>query len=1045
MFSYGSFWLRQSTVTHENISIRLLPYFFTFDPQTIFYPLKYFFLLLFFFQAFLNVQGQYRFTHFDSNKGLSNGSVHCIFQDSEGYIWIGTQDGLNRFDGYNFRVFRYNENDTASLTDSFILSITEDGFGNLWIGTRNGLNSLNKRTGAIKRYYESGAEKHIFQNSYTSLCADKNNRIWFEHTGHGLFYNPLTKIMEKVILPDSLVVIPVPDKNKNIWLYSPSGIIFRVDSGRIVKRFDFPWNGKKVITGPTCVSIDDKGILWLTDGNEINLFNTITGKQLPEKLSLPQPILNLSHDSKGNTWVSSSDGLYRIQNYSWEHITNNESDRRSIPPGTVLCTYEDRNGNLWVGNSTVGISIYQPAQSKFKILRSSVYHDAVWSAWHDSRGILWVGASTALFRYTMKKPLMTSEEEIEKNIDGKEKITLMPDAKTRVLSLTEDKEGNIWAGTSGYGIFILNPRGKILHHIQKSGNGLPDNTIFNLRTDNQGKIWASTENGLGCYNPEKKHWTLFRSGTEKELCSNYVISTYADRKGNTWICTSGGLDVYGPELKRIRFFSSTDDTSSILKRTIITSCTEDFENNMWIATLSKGIYQLRQNGESVHYDMNNALESNIIYAIQTDRKGEVWASTSTGISVFDPVKKRFYNLSASDGLPYSDYAMAGYHQNKYGELFWCSPEGLVIFNPDEIRHGIKVNKPLISFLEINYKPVAVSEPFLNLYREDKILKIEFVAVNFTHAEKMIYQYRMKGFHEKWITANPGIRSATYTNLPFGQYIFEVRASANRFDFTQAPVTSIMIVRHPPFWMRIWFIVISLLLFVLVVILTVKYLSQRKLKKQLREIGLQQKIHNERERISRDLHDNVGSQLTYIISSLDNIAYSEPDNPEKTAKKSLESLSDFARSTMQQLRETIWTLNKDTIPVSEIKNKIYGYTQRIVSGNEGISLNFSFSNDYYSTLNSLQAINIFRIVQEAVNNCVKHSNATVLEIKISETTEKNLVVEINDNGKGFTGDNENENEHYGIRNMKSRALEMNGTLTLHSQAGRGTSVILSIPL
>jgi len=582
--------------------------------------LKYLLTLLFSTLTFLNIQGQYRFTHFDSNKGLSNGSVQCIFQDSEGYIWIGTQDGLNRFDGYNFTVFRHKDDDTLSLSDSFILSITEDTLGNLWIGTRNGLNSLNLRTGIIRRFYESVAEKHLFQNTYSSLVTDRYNCIWFEHTGHGIFYNPSKKVMGKVVLPDSLVVIPVADKNKNIWLYSPSGVLFQVDSNRNVIRVDLSRDGMKVTPGLTSVTIDNNGILWIAIEHEILFFNTITGKHLTEKISLPNTILNLSHDRKGNIWVSSTDGLYRVQNFSYEHITNEESDHKSIPPGAVLCTFEDRDGNLWIGTGTVGISIYQPVQSRFKLLHSPIYNDAIWSVYHDSRGILWIGASSALFRYTLKKPLMSAEEAPEKNIATKEKIELNLNIKTHVLSLTEDIEGNIWAGTSGYGIFIINEKGKILHHMQKGENGLPDNTVFYLRKDNKGKIWASTQNGQGCYDLEKKHWTIFRTGTVKEICSNYAVSSYADSKGNTWICTSGGLDVYNPELKRIRFYSSTYDTSSFLRQTIITSCTEDRENNMWIATLSKGIYMLKQNGEYVHYDLNNELESNIIYAIQTDRK-----------------------------------------------------------------------------------------------------------------------------------------------------------------------------------------------------------------------------------------------------------------------------------------------------------------------------------------------------------------------------------------------------------------------------------------
>lgn len=1002
-------------------------------------------LILFLFSSLCISQGQYRFTHFDSNKGLSNGSVHCIFQDSDGYIWIGTQDGLNRFDGYGFTVYRYEEEDSLSLSDSFVVSITEDTLGNLWIGTRNGLNSLNRRTGVMRRYYEDGSEKHLFQNTYASLCVDRNNCIWFQHDGHGLYYNPSTDRMERLVLHDSLFVIPVADKNRNIWLFNPTGGIFRVDSNRLITRFDFLWEGENFNPGPVCVTIDGKGILWIAADREIYLFNTITGKRLIEKISLPLAVLNLSNDHKGIVWASTSDGIYRIENYSVEHVTNNEAEPRSIPPGRVLCTYEDNQGNLWVGTGTVGISICQPEQDKFGLLHSPVINDAAWSAFQDSRDILWVGASSSLFRYTLKKPVISSEGDLGKNIARYDKIVLMPDAKTHVLSLTEDHKGHIWAGTSGYGIFVLTEEGKIIQHIEQTEKGLPDNTVFYLRTDRQGKIWASTEKGQGCYDPKLNKWIVFRMGTEKELCSNYVISSYADSKGNTWICTSGGLDVYDPELRRTRFFLSTHDTSSILKRTIVTSCTEDFESNMWIATLSRGIYKLKPTGEHVHFDQSNALESNIIYAIQTAINGNICASTSTGISVYDPSKEKFYNLSTCDGLPNSDYAMAGYSRNKYGELFWCSPEGLVVFNPDEINMEQRVDKPLISSLEINYQPVVAEGHLLNLTRADRVLKICFVALNFTHGEKIIYQYRMKGFDDRWITANLGVRSATYTNLPFGNYVFEVRASTNRFDLSQAPVTSIEIIRYPPFWMRWWFIVTAFLLFSVAATLAVRYFSQRKLKAQLKEIGLTQKIHYERERISRDLHDNIGSQLTYIISSLDNIAYLETEHPEKRSIKAIESLGDFTRSTMQQLRETIWSLNKETITVSELINKIHAYSHRIVSGKEGLSLDFSLTDAYYIKLNSLQAINIFRIVQEAVNNCVKHSDATELVIKIAEPKENNLLLEIKDNGRGFSDEIVKEGEHYGIKNMKNRALEMNGTLTLHSRSGEGTSVILNIPL
>ena len=1007
--------------------------------------LKYFAAIVFLILLCPEADGQYRFTLFDSYKGLSNGSVHCMYQDSDGYLWIGTQDGLNCFDGYNFTVFRNRENDSLSLSDSFILSITEDSSGNLWIGARNGLNCLNRKTGLVKRYYEAEGEKHIFQNSYTSLVTGKDKRIWFEHLGHVIYFNPATDKLVKLEIPLNPVAMPVADREGNIWICTLSGRIFRVGDDLSLTRYEFQTDFKTDIRTSSIACINSKGILYLASGNEIVLFDTQTGKRLEGKIDLPNIIQNMSGDSKGNVWVSSSEGLYSVDGFKFEFITNDESDHRSIPPGAVLCSYEDRDGNLWVGTGTVGVSVYQPAQAAFKLLRSSIYNDAVSSAFQDNRGVLWIGTSSALFRYLLKNPSRTSAEDIENNIAHVYKIELVPGKRTKVISLTGDGGGKIWAGTSGNGIFILDEGGRVRGHILKTPGGLPDNTVFYLRKDKSGMIWASTENGQARSDPTTKQWMIFRKGGEREICGNYVISSYADSKGNTWICTSEGLDVYDASLKRIKSFSSTADTSSALRRTIITSCTEDPDNNMWIATLSKGIYEFRNDGKIIHYDMGNALESNVIYAIQSDLRGRVWASNSAGISVFDPREKRFFNLSAGDGLPYSSYSMVGYHRNKAGDLFWCTPEGLVIFNPEDIVRKKKRVKPKISSLEVNYKIVATDPKKLDLYRGDMVLKIGFVAIELIHADKQIYQYRMKGFDEKWITAGEGIRSATYTNLPFGKYTFEVRASADRFDLPEAKIASIMIIRHPPFWMKLWFIALSVLLFSFFAILTVKYFSQRKLKKQLQEIRLSEKIHSERERISRDLHDNVGSQITYIISSLDNIAYSEMEDPEKPAKKNIEALSDFARSTMQQLRETIWTLNKDTIPVFEIKNKIHGYTERIVSGIEGITLNFSFGEESSSTLNSIQSINLFRIVQEAVNNCIKHANTTVLEIKMYETDDKKLMVEINDNGKGFSGGTENEQEQYGISNMHNRALEMNGTLTLTSQPGIGTSVKLSLPL
>ena len=378
--------------------------------------LKYFITIVFLILLCLKADGQYRFTHFDSYKGLSNGSVHCIYQDSDGYLWIGTQDGLNCFDGYNFKVFRNRENDSLSLSDSFILSITEDTSGNLWIGSRNGLNCLNRSTGQVRRYYEAEGEKHIFQNSYTSLIAGKDKRIWFEHQGHVMYFNPATDKLVKLEIPLNQAAIPVADREGNIWICTLSGRIFRLGDDLSLKWYEFQTDFKSDVRTSSYACINSKGVLYLASGNEIVLFDTQTGKRPDGKIELPNIIQNISADAKGNVWVSSPEGLYRVDGFKSEFITNDESDHRSIPPGAVLCSSEDSDGNLWVGTGTVGLSVYQPAQAKFKLLRSSIYNDAVGSAFQDSLGVLWVGTSSALFRYSLKNHSPTSADDIEKNI-----------------------------------------------------------------------------------------------------------------------------------------------------------------------------------------------------------------------------------------------------------------------------------------------------------------------------------------------------------------------------------------------------------------------------------------------------------------------------------------------------------------------------------------------------------------------------------------------------------------------------------------------------
>ncbi len=997
------------------------------------------------FLTFSLGKGQDRFVHFDSNKGLSQGSVHCMFQDSEGFLWIGTQDGLNRFDGYRFTIYRHSDEDSLSLSDSFILSITEDTFGRLWIGTRGGLNCMDRKTGVCNRFYVSETEKHLFQNTYHSLFVDRNNKLWFQHEGYN-YCKDLAKNEFRILEnPSGIIAFPVQDNNKSIWFYNLKGDVFKADTSMNLIPVSTGLNGFQNYITTGHGAIDECGVLWVAMDKEILKFNTKTKKWLSKKFLMSDQVIQVLPDAGGNIWACTTDGLYRLKTDQFEKIFSIENDITSIPPGSVLCLLQDMDKNIWIGTAAAGVSLFHSGQNQFKFLRSTNNNDAVWSVFQDSKGNIWMGRTSALYLYEMKGKRLFQELDINKNVQSKRKIIQGTQNLKHVISLCEDHQGNIWAGTSGNGIFILHPSGKILQHILKSDNGLTDNTVFYLRKDKNNQIWVSTASGQGCFDPLTKKWRRFIVGSENNLCGNYILSSYQDRQGNTWICSSSGIDKYSPELKRIAYFPSTYDSASFLKQTIVTACTQDSENNLWIATISKGIYELKSNGDIRHFDVNHSLQSNVIYGIQTDKRGNVWASSPKGISLFDSKKNRFYNLNKNDGLPHGDFVLGGFHQNKFGEQMWCSTKGLLLFDPLEIHTEVKIKSPQISSVEINYDRVFLKGNRLELFGDDKIVKIDFVTPSFTHSEELIYQYRLKGFDDKWVLALPGMRSATFTNLNPGDYTFEVKVYENLADFVFAPITRIFIVQHPPFWEKPWFILLVIGIFGGSVYFVANYFSTLKFSKKLKEAEIQQKIHLERERISRDLHDNIGSQLTYVISSLDHLSHSDSNLTNAIAHKNIESLGDFARITMQQLRETIWTLNKDKIALKSLKNRIHEYVNRLLSDNDSLNFTFTFDSETETELNSFQAIQILRIVQEAVNNCLKHASAKNLEIRISEEENNKLILEIIDDGKGISLNPNDGVEHYGMENMKKRAAELNGEIIIKSGEKNGTAVVLVITL
>jgi signal transduction histidine kinase len=422
-------------------------------------------------------------------------------------------------------------------------------------------------------------------------------------------------------------------------------------------------------------------------------------------------------------------------------------------------------------------------------------------------------------------------------------------------------------------------------------------------------------------------------------------------------------------------------------------------------------------------------------------------SSNAGISCFHIKEGRFVNYFPNDGIISNEYSQNGYFKNAVGELFFASPEGILLFNPAAIRDNAGDPPVILSSYAVNYTtrnayPVTLAKS-LDLTWSEKTVSFEFSALDYSAADKIDYSYKLEGFDNDWVIASHGQRIATYTTLPFGKYTFKVRIRKNAGEWSREYL-GIAVNVVPPFWFSWWFILAELVIGLLLLIFIIRYYSQRKLRKRLRESEVQRKVQYERERISRDLHDNVGAHLTYIIQSLDNISYKIEKNPAEKPVERIDSLGEFARGTMQQLRETIWAINKEEISVPALKDKIQEHLAKLATAAGNIKFAVHLSEETDAVLKPSQAIHIFRLVQESLNNAIKHASATAIEVRLSLEQKKLLIVSIRDDGKGFDA-NEAFEGHYGLENMKSRVSEMGGKLEIVSAPLKGTEIKFAVPV
>jgi ligand-binding sensor domain-containing protein/signal transduction histidine kinase/DNA-binding response OmpR family regulator len=783
----------------------------------------------------------FKFTHINISQGISNSTIETIYQDSKGYMWFGTRDGLNRYDGYQVKVFKNQPDNAKSISNNFIKCIYEDAHHNLWIGTTNGLNRFDPYKNTFERYKHDPLNKEsISGNDINCIYNDKNGELWVGTNGGGLstfdFTNNRFKHFgQKNNQLSDLDTLEInylfEDSKNNFWVATDKGVgLLNRNNGKLSTTFDLKGNTAFVIDYPTSrIQEDKQGNIWmgtLSKGlSRINLASHSIKQFLHDDKNASSIstdlVRSLLIDNKGNVWVGGINGsldLYQPTNGSFAHAQNEPGNPLSISQKTISSMFEDNQNNLWIGTHRGGINFYAPLADKFQLLQeessaNSLSYNDVKSFYNDSRNNIWVGTDGG--GLNLYNTLTNTFSHYK--YDAYNSSSISSDA---VLSINEDSYHNLWIGTWGGGLNLMNRENNTFtHFINKPAdrNAISSNYVQTTLEDSEGNFWVATYyGGLNLFNTRTHVFKRITSDLRQttSLYGNNIISLNEDKDKNLWIGTDdGGLNCYSLIKKTFtHYFVNGEKTPDI--RVIFT----DSKGRVWVGQTGLYLYN-KSEGKFDLYTQKGGLTTEFIKGITEDEKGNLWISTSDGLTKFNPDNYTLKKYNTADGLQGLEFEAGAYMKTQSGEMYFGGTNGFNRFYPKNIKVNQFVAPVYITGLQIfnqNILPGQKDSPLQNdislthnikLNHKQSTLSFDFAILNYTASQNNQYAYKLAGFDKNWHYTLD--RKANYTNLDAGEYTFYVKASNNDGIWNNHSAY-INIVIMPPFWSTWWFRLLVLL-------------------------------------------------------------------------------------------------------------------------------------------------------------------------------------------------------------------------------------------
>jgi len=848
--------------------------------------------------------------------GISQNTIRCIYKDHKGLMWLGTWDGLNRYDGIRFDIIRMKVGDNkVSLSNSTINSINQDQQNNLWIGTDGGINCLDYKD--LKRINLTFKNKsQMSSDTIHYIYVDENNKVWLAgQNGLGIInvnrdsIFPFSHIINDSTELDHIEIRQiVRPKNSVTWIGTAKGL-FKYD----VQNNKITHYSKPKISDNHITFIEPlkDSFLFVGTENGLNIINLKTNS-----ITKRYPFSPDIHDIGENVFLSALlnngellcgiavHGLYNYNIYKDEftpfeipNVGKRGSDFFDTQNEDIACMQKDDYDNLWLGTAWNGFLCISPEPllfQKFGESRRGLNDMHIWAFCLDNNN-LWIGTEKGVNIYnnnTHNMSYLSKKNGLNSN---------------RIRSIIKDIYGRMWVGTFDKGLNIINTDGSIKQIEYKDSNSIiPDNAIWHMENDTEGNIWLSTHNGLAKINSRTFASTIYKNEPKDStsLSSNTIFSTSFDKMGRLWVSTYHGLNLFQPKSNNFKRYYHEEGNSASLSTNKIFDVYDDGEGFLWIATIGGGLNRLNLNsGEVNWFTTKDGLSNNIIYSLIDDGMGYLWLSSNLGINRFNKNTHIVNTYSVDDGLQSSEFNFGADLIDSNHNIYMGGMKGFNVFNPQKINNkdykadlcisSLYVNK-VGNIYNINFGDTVYFEPSLNSF------EIKYTKLNFKNSAKELFRHQLINYEPTWINTSGNIAKATYTNLPAGTYLFSLQ-SADKFGVWNTKPYLLTIIVKEYWYKTIWFISAVIIFLLLIIIGVIRMRFQRvKFKSEVEKQIYQ--LEKQSLRLQMNPH--------FVFNTLNSIQSFILNNDKEESISYLSKFSKLMRSILNNSSESIISLESE---------------------------------------------------------------------------------------------------------------------------------------